>query len=286
MRPGAAKSSERFWLGIFLSVVVGCGYYNYFLKKSWQEMGKLKKQEMDSQKQWQDILEQYPDVKNAQQGLDEQKEKLGAIEQKNKDIEAQLLKESYLPEFLTELIKCGQGLEIDFQSVKQDVEADKTGFAKLLIDMKLESSYVDILNYVQRVEQISPFVKVEDLLISQAKENPDKRSLAALRLSALLSMDKGPGGGLTTVCSAQMVTKLAIQRNPMSPIYHKTAAKKRSLSLAGITYRGAGGSSSAIINDTVVNEGDEVDGQTVVKILSDKVMLDDGAETYSITVER
>ena len=56
--------------------------------------------------------------------------------------------------------------------------------------------------------------------------------------------------------------------------------------LVGITYRGEGGISSAIINDTIVKAGDEIEGHKVEKILLDSVVINDGTESSELRVER
>ncbi len=282
------KKEKKVWL-VLAVVVIGCLYYLMFLKPKFQTALDLKRQEQTFKKQWQAIAAQYPDLANAQAELKRTKEKIGEIKFKMQDIESKLLRESQLSLFLTELIKCAQGLSIDFQSVKQSEETDKTGFLALLIEMKFESNYEDMLNYLQRVEGISPFVKVEDIEVTPSKADPSGITATVLKLSALMSSDPNSNTPLSTVCSADMGTKLSVNHNPLAPIMKKAETvgwKKRGVKLEGITFSASGPNSSAIINDAVVKEGDELNGNTVEKILPDAVILNDGKESFRVNMER
>lgn len=77
----------------------------------------------------------------------------------------------------------------------------------------------------------------------------------------------------------RMTTKVLWGRDPFSdagddsfqPSFDRSPAK--GLSLTGILIRGA--SKTAIINHTLIQEGEEIQGFTILKIESDKVLLQD-----------
>jgi hypothetical protein len=68
--------------------------------------------------------------------------------------------------------------------------------------------------------------------------------------------------------------KLILKRDP----FYKTpiAVSSQETRLSGIVW--ANVNPVAIINDTVVRVGDKVDGKTVVRILKDRVVLNDGTK--------
>ena len=280
------NAQERALIMLFVIVGVGCASFALFFKPIQQKMTDLKKEESELNEQTQQMLIQLPDLDSLKNEMEQFKAKISDIELKNKIVEAKLLSEAQLTQFLTELIKCADGLLIDFQSFKQNVEPDKPGFSRLILEIIFEARYEEMLNYIHRVEQISPYVKLEDMKISQAKTDPRTLVSANLRLNAILASHLDAQSTLSAVCSQNAIDRLIVARNPLTPSIKTLGKKIRNLKLLGITYNPLGVESSAIINDSVVKVGDEIEGQKVQQIMADSVVLNDGLEDYTLIVER
>ncbi len=285
--PNKRTLSRQQWLLLFLGLVAGGSLYlNVFVKSLWKESGSLRKQKAEAGRQLDEVKAQMPNLSTTQVELELLKERIEAAQQANRGTEAKLLSEKQLPDFLTQLIKCGQGLNIDFQSVKQEIQADKASFSRLWVDMKFVANHEDIVNYLNRIEHISPFIRLETLLLTPQKEAPDEKILTGLKISALLASQEASGASLLGACENVPAVQSLVAKNPFAPDIKKVVIKKRDLKLLGITFRGRGKVSSALINDTMVKEGDEIQGQRVEKIQSDYVLLNDGTEKYRLNVER
>lgn len=279
------KPKERRMFIIFIAVLFFCLYFALYVNPALKKISSFKKQEREAKSRALILTSQFPEVDKVRIELDSLKTNVDSMKLKSADIESKLLGENQVPKLLTELVKCSLGSKIDFQSVKQKSESDKEGFLRLYIDIKFEASYEDAVNYIKKVEGISPFVKVAEINLAQSKNDPRNLVNVSLRLSAILGMLETKQATFA-VSGQPEVPKLNIGRSPLTPRFGIGTTKKKTLKLTGITYRQGPGFSSAIINDTVVKAGDEIEGCKVESILFDSVEINDGMETKILKVER
>lgn len=285
VKAGRSTGSQKWYLvSILILVAVGSGYFTFFYRPLKQKVADLKEQEEKTKEETDLLAAQLPNLDTLRQELELARIKINDVEIKNRLVEKKLLTEVQLNPFLTELIKCADGLVTDFHSVKQSVQPDRPGFSRLFIDMKFDSRYEEMVNYVHRIERISPYVKIEDIDISHVQSDPRNLVETNLKISAILADSMGAQSTLTATCSQNSTAMLTIARSPLAPSIVTIERKIRTLKLVGITYRSTGFESSAIINDTIVKEGDEIDGQKVQKITPDSVVLNDGQEDYTLSV--
>lgn len=285
VKTGRTTGAQKWFLiSILILVAFGSVYFTFFYKPLKQKVADLNQQEQETKEQSEFFASQLPDLGTLNQELELFKIKINDIDFKNKIVEKKLLTEAQLNQFLTELIKCADGLVTDFHSVKQNVQPDKPGFSRLFIDMKFQSRYEEMVNYVHRIERISPYVKIEDIDIAQAQADPRNLVETNLKISAILGTGLDAQNTLTATCAKNSSDKLTVARSPLTPSIKTIQKKIRTLKVIGITYRSTGFDSSAIINDTIVKEGDEIDGQKVQKILPDSVVLNDGQEDYTLSM--
>ncbi|MBU1121500.1 MAG: type 4a pilus biogenesis protein PilO [Candidatus Omnitrophota bacterium] len=264
-------------------------YFNFFLKPLLRKISahKMERERVDDSAKL--LISQFPDLDKSNQELKDIRANIAAMEFKIGDIKAKLLNVSDVPRLLSRLIECARGLKIDFQSVKQEVVTDKEGFAKLFIDLEFESNYETAVNYIKNIEEMSSFVKIEEVDIAQSKVDPRNLVGAALKLSALLSSAPKSGAepALTFEKKEEGIGKVSINRSPLAPKFSTGKVKKKALELNGITYRGKQSGSSAIINNSVVKTGDMIEEDYKVEaILSDSVIINDGIETQVLNIER
>lgn len=282
------KASRQRSLFIIFALIAGLSFYlNGFLKPALTKISKSTKQEKEYRAEARLLAAQFPDLNKAKAELDGLRRGIDELALKAANIENRLLDPAQLPLLLTEMIKCAQGLSLDFQSIEQKQEDNKDGFSRVYIDLKYEGSYADAINYIKRAEEIgSPFVKVEKIDLGQSKADPGKLISASLSLSAILARAQGARVELWTPATRGPEAELKLSRSPFAQRFIPGQLKTKALKLAGITYRADGAISTAIINDTVVKAGDELEGQKVEKILFDSVVLNDGIESRELKIER
>lgn len=272
------------YLGIF---ILFWFYFSIFLKPNINKISDLKKQNRQARKQLDSLVAQFPDPQKAEEQLKDFNKEIIEIKTRTKEIESKLLGVQSAPQLLKELIKDAQGKKIDFQSVKQVIEPDKSGFSKLSIELEFDSTYKDMLIYLATIEGISSLVKVEGIELAQAKSDPANLVSVSLKLSALLSSVSQEQTGLS-LSEKQEPRAIELKRSPLMPSIKmsKAGKKLKGIKLTGITYRKTAGGSSAIINDTVVKVGDEIEGYKVADISPESVIITDGMDNENLAIER
>lgn len=271
-------------LGIVLLCVL---YFNLFLKPNIIKFSSLKKQQSEAAGQLKALSAGIPDIEKIKKGLISLREDIAGLKNNSRETESKLLNNLDAARLLSELMKCAQGLKIDFISVKQKIEEDKGGYSRFFAELKFAAPYEQALRYIARAEGISPFAKVEEIDLGRPKAAGKEQVAVTLTIGALLSSASGTQGQVNPCGTGEPVIKLSSARDPFAPsIKLEQVSKKITLKLAGITYRGLKGASTAIINDTVLKVGDKVEGCTVEKITNDSVTVDNGTSIDTLTVER
>lgn len=273
------------WI-IFAAALCAFFYFNSFLKPTFSRITQLKKQEQETKNKMQLLTSQFPDLVKTGQEIEDIKKSGGIINLAIDDTQTRLIRISQGPQLLAALMECDQGLTIDFQSVKQKTETDKDGFSRLFVDLKFGSSFEDMIQYIKRIEEISAFVKIEEVDVIPSKTDVRNVVNASLTLSTILSDELSPPGELSLTGLHDSGTKLSVKHNPFLPRFALGQAKKKTLKLTGITYSRLAKASTAIVNGAVIRVGGEIEGQKVEKILSDSIVVNDGTESYTVKLER
>jgi len=280
---------ERRLSVLLLSAFLVSLYFTLFLKPNFKQIAALKEEDAQAAKRIQLLTAQFTQPAKTKNELVLFKEEINAIKLRTKEVENKLLGIEQVPQILNELIKCAQGLKIEFQSVKQNIEPGpgKEIFSHLNIDLKFESRYEEMLGYLCRIEKVSPFMKVEEVYLSQSKADPRNLVTSAIRLSALLSNAQKQQGELSAAAAnLEVRPALKTAKSPFIPAIKIGQVKAKALKLSGITCRSLQQDSTAIINDTVVRKGDEIQGYKVQSISQNEVVLSDGEEEYKLNMER
>ena len=273
------------YLFIALFIVIFFSFYlKLFLKPTREKITRLKKQQEENEKRRQSLLSQFPDVAKAMLELEDFQQKINKMKGQSVDVEAKLLNARQVPGLLTELVKSSQELSVELQSVKQKLELDREGFSRLQLELSFESNYENAVNYIKKTEEISPYLKIGQIDLAQSKNDPRNLVNVSLRLEAILALTENTQAELPLPSLLEQGEKLKISRSPLKPWLSPASTKKERLKLIGITYRLNG--STAIINDTVVKTGDEIEGQKVESILADSVIINNGIETKTLKIER
>lgn len=287
-RYSGLRPRERTALALLLAVAAIVIYTAAFFGPSAAKISGLKKQIEETNNRRLVLVSQSPDAAAAKLELEKLNQRIDRIKTETGEIESMLIGEGQVPKLLAELVRCAQGLAIDFQSVKQKVEADKDGISRLHLDIKFESSYPNTAAYVKRVEAISPFIKIGGIDLGQSKSDPRNMVSVSLKFSAILAYKEGVAAEFSPrpAAAEDESAKLDITRNPLLSKYGRAGGRKKALKLTGITYYEKTSLASAIINDTVVKAGDEIEGHKIERVLWDSVVLNDGVESKILKVER
>lgn len=272
---------EKILAGVLLVVLFGSLAYRIFGESFFSEQkgfkGSLQKimDEIASKKA------KFPDVKSQERENAKLREDYENTLKQIEDYEAKIPAAGSVSQLLGEITRRAEGLSMDFETIRQDIEREKEGYLKLKLDMKFSAPYSSVVNYLNRLQNLSEYLTVQDIEIAQTKEG-GPQSKTNLELSMLL-LEKGID--LTVKEKEDTFTPLVIKMDPFtSKRVEKKTEKAKDLKLAGIT--SAGKDSTAIINDEVVKVGGQVGDWKVIQILPDAVTLSDGAETVSLTLNR
>jgi len=275
---------RRKWFLAGLAAVVGI--FLLGLQTLYQpQQGRLQK----VRNQWKALRAQGESLKTQLPDLAKEKERLKAetkaveeLEKEVKGMQSQLVTSGELGLLLGELVRCGEGLRVTFDSVKQDVR-ENPGQPHVTLEMALSAPFEDLVNYLNRIERLSPFLKVEHLAVLESKQGPSSLLAVRLVLDSPLRLSSETGG--LTVSTGALPEKVALARAPfISRVHRADKEKHKEMKVTGITWQE--GFSTAIVNEEVVRVGDKVADLTVQKILPDRVVLSDGVESLTVELTR
>ncbi len=272
---------EKILAGALLAVLVGAFAYRIFGESYFSEQKSFKGSLQKILDETASRQAKFPDIKTQEAEVEKLRRDYDSVLKQIEDSEAKIPAAGSVSQLLGEITRRAEGLNIDFESIRQDIEREKEGYLKLKLDVKLSAPYSSVVNYLSRLQNLSEYLTVQGIEVTQAKEGA-ARSKTDLALSMLL-LEKGIDLALRE--KEDTFAPLVIKTDPFtSKRVGSNADKTKNLKLAGIT--SAGEDSTAIINDEVIKVGGQVGDWKVVQILPDAVMLSDGVETVSITLNR
>jgi len=224
--------------------------------------------------------EKFPDIKSQEKELSDLRKSYDSVLKDIADYERKIPSVGSASKLLGEMTRRSEGLGIDFESIKQDIEREKEGYIKLKLDMKFSGPYSGIVNYLNRLQNLSDYLAVPNVEISQTKDGAS-HSKADMQVSMLM-LEKGIE--LADIEKTQPHEPVILKADPF--VSKKPGRKDKSgdFKLSGITQ--AGKDSTAIINDEVVRVGAKIGEWKVTQILQDAVMLSDGNDTVTVTLNR
>lgn len=280
------KPAEKRLLGMLIIVGLISGYFNFFFKPTVQQVDRFKQEKKESREHLQMLMLQYPDVGQAKETVSELEADVEEMALKVKNIESALINETQVPQLLTELIKCAQVLDVGLESVKQETFEDRNGFLRLYIEIRFASAYSTAVKYLEKIEKISPFLKIDEMEVVQSRDNPVKIVQGFIKLNTILKYATEEEGYFFSASGEPLEAEEKYERNPFSPKFAAKKIRRKDLRLSGITYRAKGDGSSAIINGALVRIGDRFGEEVVVEeILPGSVVVNDGIESYALYLD-
>jgi Tfp pilus assembly protein PilO len=224
--------------------------------------------------------EKFPDIKAEERELSDLQKSYDGILKDIASYEQKIPSAGSVSRLLGEMTRRSEGLNMDFESIRQNIEREKEGYLKLKLDMKFSGPYSSVVNYLNRLKNLSDYLTVPNIEISQTKEGAP-HSKTSMQVSMLL-LEKGVD--LSIQYKEQAPETIVLKLDPFVSKKTDRKDKARDFKLSGITQ--AGKESTAIINDEVVKAGAKIGEWKVIQILPDAVTLSDGTETVSVTLNR
>lgn len=283
------KTREKILVIVFSVAIAASMYHRFLYKPLTRDVSTHKFQIQKLSTRLDELNTQYPK-------LDKQREKIELAAQANEaimkriaDIEKNIPSVKDASRLTAELTRLASGLEL--ASVQQKIDKGDL-YSRIFIELKFSAPFNVIVDYTDRIEAVSPFLKVEELSISEPAGKAKVPGLqATLLVSSLLmetpSSNLSLGEGMKEADTPKRtVSEIRnIFASKARPVVTVAAKERRKIDfkLQGITYSAF--APTAIINDDVVNVGSVIEGYKVKEILPDSVTLADETEEFSLTME-
>jgi Tfp pilus assembly protein PilO len=281
MKPGERR------LFIFLCLAAAASvYFNGVLRPAFSEAEKLKRQADDNISRQQQLAAQMPDIAAARRELKKLEADADALRGKVASAEAGLPGAGQVPQILSGFIRRAQALGVEISSLKQEFREERPGFVRLYADLKFTCGFDKAVSFLAGIESSLPFARVEEMEIEQSREDSARMVTALLRICAVLDTSSQKQGRIAAESSPSAAREIKAGRSPFTPRFIVEKINKKKFILTGITYRGDGRESSAIINGNIVRVGSQIEGAGVERILPDAVIVNNGAESYPVKLER
>lgn len=277
------KPREKILAILFIVIITAGLYYRFFYKPLMRNALTYKFQIQKLTARLDELNAEFP-------GIEEQRENLrllatenGGILNKISEIEKKLPDKKDASLLTGELTRLAKGIEL--VSVQQKIDEGEE-YSRIFVEIRFNAPYQEVVNYIDRIEAVSPFLKIEEMEISEPKGKLKGSGVSArLLLSCLLG--EAPVSEWLRDERLREIKKEtpSVVRDIFVPKFRPvTVVRKTDLKLEGITYNPQ--NPTAIINDNVLRVGSEIDGFKVKEILPDTVILTDGIEEFLLTLER
>lgn len=262
-------------------------YFNKLLRPQIKQLSSLSSEMAGLNRQLANLKIKMPSLEKERAGLIEMRKKQRQYQEKLAQLEKELPGFYRIPELLGNLAKQAQDLEIDFYYIKPKTSAAVTEgeYWRLDIEMQFSAPYADFQSYLTKLERISAYLNVTDVVIESQKEsNFAGEAIVTMVLSTLLRRDSEQAV-FAQKEKKEEPKKEESGRNLFVPSSELARhAQKSKYVLSGITSLGE--NSTAIINDEVYKEGDLLENKYPIKqILPNMVVIKHGGQTEVLMLE-
>ncbi len=275
-----ARRQNLAW--ILLAVIVFSLMTNFIYKPRQSALLKLRQEAESLNNRIKELKATIPDVDREKRDLQLLQESVDTSRQELKNLETKLPHQGSLPQLLGELVRQSQGGNIDFTSIKPTAAKAEGAYPSLNLEMKFESHYAGLINYLYRLENLSQFISTDSVTIAESKDALTPLLDISMTLTTLL----GDGGEQKSLSPADTSgISLEVKNNPFLSLLKpsKDEKKENEFKLSGILNRGA--QSRVIINDEIYKAGDKFGDATVQSILPAGVVLKRGDEEILLQLE-
>lgn len=280
------KTRERILAVAFVVVISVVFYHRFVYKPLKKNIDTYKFQIQKISTRLDELKYQFPKLDEKKEGLRKQEAENLRIINRISDMEKIIPAKQDTSRLISEITRKATGFEL--ASIQQRMDEGDI-YSRLYIELAFNAQYKELINFIDGIGAVSPFLKVEEMSISEDTGKSKKGGLAAsILLSCLLQEEKVTDwiSSNKTAGGAISIDARDIFKSSAKPVVvDKTKEKERAaIKLEGITY--TTWSQTAIINDNVVRIGSEVDGYKVKDIGPYAVTLTDGVEDITLTIER
>lgn len=215
---------------------------------------------------------------------EKQKDKIGALNEECKrylaeidEIQKRLPSKANAAQLMSEFSR--QAKDVRLISLRQKVDETKE-YSRLFIEVRFDADYKQTVNYIKKMEAVSPFLKIEEIELlgdlPKEKEGNDRMVFSTL-------LTDTPVVQPLIIEEVEEIT--GDTRNIFaSKVKKDLQAQKKKLELQGITYNID--NPTAIINGDIVKIDSQIEGFTIKQILPEQVILNDGIQDYMLEVAR
>ena len=172
--------------------------------------------------------------------------------------------------------------EAKLMSIRQKTAADG-GYNRIYIEVKLNTSYPNAINYIGKVESISPFIRVEEVDINESTGKTIEEGGSPVRIvfSSLL----GDSSIFEVLKASDQMEIPAVKRDILvSTAKPLVTLSEKEFKLEGVTYDET--SPTAIVNGDVVRIDSEIKGYKVKKINESSIVLTNDIQDFVIKLNR
>ena len=274
------KAREKTLTLLFIAVIVIVFYHRLFYKPVTADIATYKFQVQKLRTRLDEITAELPPIDRQEDDIRRAALESEKILSDIAEIEKRLPSRKDASYLIAEVARLAEGVELI--SVQQKVEEGDV-YSRIFIELTSGASYNEVVDYIDRLETISPFLKIEEMRISEPKGRVKGPGVSAhLLLSCLLSetpiSEWSPGGEIESEEAQALLRDIFVSKS--RPV---TAKRKTDLKLEGIIYEP--NTPTAIINDTVVRVGSEIAGFKVKEILPGTVIVADDLEEHSLSLD-
>ncbi|MFH1797728.1 MAG: type 4a pilus biogenesis protein PilO [Candidatus Omnitrophota bacterium] len=270
---------ERIAVTAFAAILGVILYYGAVYKPLTGNLLIYKTQTERLTKQFEQIKAQHPEIQAGRERIEEEQNRGAELFEEIEAMEKKLPSKNATARLIAELTRLAKDIKID--SIRQKIDKGEE-YSRIFVEIRFDAPFSEIVDYIRQVETISPFLKVEELEISEPqKRKKESDSLIKLVVSSLLG---------DVPFSEQLKAKetkdgfYELRDIFVSKVRPESTKAKIDIKLEGITYNA--GIPTAIVGGEVVKEGSVIGEYTLKKIEQDKIILTDGVEEYLIAVER
>lgn len=270
------RPRERILLVAFVTVMALSFYFQSIYKPLSKQIAVFKVQVEKSKSRLNELKAKFPQIKKQKEAMRSLKAESQNLFSQIEKIEKNIPPKNIVSQLLSELIGRAKGLKL--VSVRQKVEEDKER-SRIFIELKFNASYKEVINYIRKIESISPFLVIEELDISPAKTKED--TPVKVILSSLLGEVTTAGAIKTETDKEGIEIKRDIFISKAKPV---SALKDIDLKLEGITYNPT--NPTAIVNNEVIKANSTIGRFTVKEIRPNEIILTDGIEEHILSIEK
>jgi type IV pilus assembly protein PilO len=170
-------------------VAIFYGYYSLFYVAKQDELERVETQLVGLQKK-------LKESKDAARRLPEFRKE---VEELNKSFDmalAQLPDKKEIPTLLENITTTGRGANLEFLLFKPKPEIPKGFYAEVPVEVKVEGEYDNLVDFFQRVGEMSRIVNISSLKISNAKDIEGRIKLTAnFVVTTFMFLEKEAGKG-------------------------------------------------------------------------------------------